>query len=286
MTDIEVFRSFRAGVAPPSPRTRADAFRSLTAAIDGANRRSVRPRFQRVGLAVAAGVGAVSVAFVVAGLLDDSPGVIERAAAAMDPSGRVLHVVARVEGSDGSVSIGESWVRPDGSGRSLVHSGGGPRDCLASPEELRCYDADRNVVDVYRYDPAAVEAGKRYADLPGFRVDQPESIQRALAEGYVRLLGEATFHGRAVREIQLAVPFLDANGEAVPRFDEASSPVLVLDAETYLPVAERFPDAGSTTTYETYEFMTDDARTRRLLELPTKPGVRVVVHPVGRGPQG
>lgn len=286
MTDIDVFQSFRAGVASPSPRARADALRRLTTAIDGADRRRVRPRFRRVGFAVAAGVGVVAAAFVLAGLLDDGPGVVERAAAAMDPAGRVLHVVVRVEGSDGSVSIGESWVRPDGSGRSLVHSGVGARDCLASPEKLRCYDADRNVVDVYRYDPAAVEAGKRYADLPGFRVDQPESIHRALAEGYARSLGEATLRGRAVREIQLAVPFVDANGEAVPQFDEASSPVLVLDAKTYLPVAERFPDAGSITRYEVYEFLPDGARTRRLLQLPTKPGVRVIVHPVGQGPQG
>jgi hypothetical protein len=235
---------------------------------------------------VAAGAVVAVSAVIVSGLVDSAPGVIERAAAAIDPGGRVLHVVVRIEAAAGSVTRGESWVRPDGTGRSLDLSGPGTGDCLASAEELRCYDPARNVVDVYRYYPAGVEAGKRFADLPGYRVDQPESIHRAFTSGYARLRGETTLGGRAVHEIQLAVPFLDASGKATPQFDEATSPILYLDAETYVPVAERFPDSGSTTYYETYEFLPDDAQARRLLELPTRPGFKVVVHPVGEGPQG
>lgn len=87
-------------------------------------------------------------------------------------------------------------------------------------------------------------------------------------------------------ELQLAIPFIDAGGVATPRYDDTTSPVLYLDQETYHPVAETFPDAGSTTYYETYEFLPNDARSARLLELDTAPGARVVVHPVGEGPRG
>jgi hypothetical protein len=285
MSDIEILRFFRGQVGAPSPAIRAAARAELLGAMTSRGAlRNRRPVLRGLAIAAAAAAATVS-AVAIAGLLDGSPGVIERAAAAIDPQGRILHVVVRIEAVDGSVTRGESWVRPDGSGRS-VDAESGPGGCLASETELRCLDAARNVVDVYRYHSAAVEAGRRYADLPGFRVDHPESIHRALASGYARPLGEKTLDGRPVHAIQLAIPFLDANGEATPRFDDATSPVLYLDRETYLPIAERFPDVGSTTYYERYEFLPNDARARRLLLLPTNADTRIVVHPVGEGPQG
>ena len=287
MTELQALGTFRARVAAPSPSARAVARDTLLATIRDTSLerkpRRVPPR--RLGLALAAvAVVAVS-AFAIVTLIDGAPGVIERAQAAIDPRGRILHVVARVVAADGSVSIGESWVRPDGSGRTISRAGEPASDCLAGPEELRCYEPARNVIDVYRYNPEAVEAGKRHADLPSFRVDQPESIHRAFGSGYARLVGESEIGGKAVYEFQLAIPFIHADGTATPQFAEGTSPTLYLDRETYYPVAETVPDAGSTTYYETYEFLPNDGRSRRFLELETKPGVRVVVHPVGEGPQ-
>lgn len=242
MTEIELFQSFRAGVAEPSSSVRAEARARLLADARGLVREPRSRAPFRAGLALAAGVAIVAGAFLVAGFLDGSPGVIDRAEAAIDPQGRVLHVVARVVQAAGAVSVGESWVRPDGTGRTVSRSGGGPGDCLANENDLRCYDASRNVVDVYRYNPEAVAAGKRYAELPGYRVDQPESIHRAFGAGYARLVGEATIAGRPVWEIELAVPWIDRSGKATPRFEESASPRLYLDHASYLPVAERFPD--------------------------------------------
>ncbi len=281
MTEIDSFGTFRVEVAAPSPEARRAARDRLVASFDmPANR---RPGPRRLGAALAAGAALVAGALVVMALLD-RPSVVERAEAAIDPQGRILHTVVSIEERDGSVTRGESWVRPDGSGRSLS-SGTNQADCLANPAELRCYDAARNVVDVYRYYPEVVRGARRYADLPGFRVDQPASIHRAFSQGYAKLIGEVEIAGRAVYEIQLATPFIHPDGSATPLFDHALNPILYLDRETYYPVAQRFPDAGSTTTYETYEFVPDDAASRKLLELPTNATTRLVVHPVGEGPQ-
>lgn len=50
-------------------------------------------------------------------------------------------------------------------------------------------------------------------------------------------------------------------------------------------MAQRFPDAGSTTIYEIYELLPDDAEHASLLELGAPADARVVSHPVGQGPQ-
>lgn len=282
MSEIEHVTTFRAHVAAPSEPVRHAARRLVLVAAAESPRRHA-PR--RIGAALAVAAIAAGV-FVATSLVGGGGGVLERAQAAIDPQGRILHVVAAVEARDGTVTRGESWVRPDGGGRSVDLTGSAPKDCLASETELRCFDAARNVVDVYRYDPAAVAAGRRYAELPGYRVDQPESIHRAFAEGYAQLVGPTRLAGRAVYEIRLAVPYLDASGQATPRFDEATSPFLYVDRTSYLPVAERFPDAGSTTTYETYEFLPATPELLRVLALPTRPDTRVVVHPAGEGPNG
>lgn len=288
MNELRPLQEFRATVAAPSVAVRAEARAALLAAMRSSSveRRERMNPYRRLGLVVGTAIAVLTSAVAIAALVDETPGVVERAQAAIDPRGRVLHIVARIEGADGSISVGESWVRPDGTGHTISRSGEPASDCLAGAETLRCYDRVRNVIDVYRYNPDAVEAGKRYADLPGFRVDQPESIHRAFGSGYARLVGESEIGGKPVYEFRLAIPFIATDGKASPRFDDATSPTLYLDRETYYPVAETFPDAGSTTYYETYEFLPNGGGSARFLELQAKPGIRVVVHPVGEGPPG
>jgi hypothetical protein len=59
---------------------------------------------RRFGIVLGAAAVVVVSAVTIGTLVDGAPGVVERAQAAIDPRGRVLHVVARVEGADGRYS--------------------------------------------------------------------------------------------------------------------------------------------------------------------------------------
>ncbi len=288
MNEIELLQSFRAGVAAPSPATRSAARARLVAAFPGATSTAgarSRPRFPRRLTAVTGLTVALAAIALAVGVLDTGgPSVLERAQAAVEPDGRILHVVVRIV-DDGVTTRGESWVPADGStGRSVERAGGSTAECVSSTTRLRCFDPERNVVDVYRYNPDAVGKSGGLGELPQFRIDQPESLGRALDGGYATLLGESTIDGRPVFAVRLAVPRVETDGTVAPVFDE-TSPTLYVDRETYFPVAQRFPDAGSVTHYETFEFLPDDARHRRLLVLSAPADAKVVVHPVGEGPQ-
>lgn len=139
----------------------------------------------------------------------------------------------------------------------------------------------RNVVDVYTYHPDAVRAGTERI-VAGYRADDPASLAEALRAGYGRRVPDTVIGGRRVHAIELAVPFIAADGTVTPRFTEASS-LLYVDPETSLPVAQRFPQDESTTFYETYEFLPNDVGHAPLLELGAPPHATVVVHPVGEG---
>jgi hypothetical protein len=295
MNEIDALRTFRARVAEPSAAARAGARTQLETAVRAASAGVRGPSLRPPGTStarqrlVAAGIAAFAVAahaLTVSAPWRGGPTVLERAQAALAPDGRILHVVARVVGRDG-VTRGESWVLADGSvGRTVSLSGEAPSECLAYATELRCWDPRRGVVDVYRYNPEAVEKGKRFAEVPQVRMDQPESVSRALGAGYARLLGESTIDGRAVYAVRLAVPRIGPDGSVTPLFLEGQSSTLYVDRATYYPVAQRFPDAQSTTHYETFEFLPDDAEHRKLVRLDVPVGAPIVVHPVGQGPPG
>jgi hypothetical protein len=249
-----------------------------------AAQRARRRRPRAVLLGVAAAVVAVA-GLGVPTLGREGSSLLERAQAALEPEGRILHVVVRVV-DGGTATRGESWVSPDGStGRSVEGFGATAVECQSSATRLRCFDPARNVIDVYRYHPEAVAEGRQAADVPQFRIDRPESLSPALGAGYARLIGDDEIEGRRVFVVLLAIPHLAEDGSASPRFLEGRSPTLYVDRETYTPVAQRFPDGGSTTYYETFEFLPDDAANRPLLLLSAPSDARVVVHPVGEGPQ-
>jgi hypothetical protein len=291
MTDLELeteLKGFRAGAAAPSPEARATARGRLLAAVAGAGEASGpavsrrRPLVGRLAVIVALALG-IGVAALASGTLHgDAPGVIERAEAALSGGDRILHVVVRISDSSGTTRE-EAWVRTDGSGGHSVSLSGEPRsDCVSTKTQQRCYDAARNVTDIYTYFPDAVREGE-HRNLPGYRADDPASLSLALGSGYARALSDTVVDGRSVHAIELAVPWIAADGTATPRFS-ASSPILYVDRETYLPVAERFRSESSTTTYETYEFLPDDAGHARLLDLGAPSDAKVVRHPLGEGP--
>jgi len=53
----------------------------------------------------------------------------------------------------------------------------------------------------------------------------------------------------------------------------------------FLDYLQCFPAARSTTHYDTYEYLPDDAATRRSLELVAPADTPVVVHPAGESPE-
>ena len=236
---------------------------------------TMRRRFALVG-AVAGAIGAALLAL---SLLGESPGVLERAQAALVPNGRILHIVDRW--GDGAATLGESWMLPDGSLDHVVYrapSGAFGADCVISETRTRCWNPELNVIDVYQHWPP--EPGAPYGQHMQYGADWPESLSNALGSGYARLLGKATFHGRPVFAVLLAVPGHDGS----PEFVEGVSHTVYLDRETYLPVAERMPEGSSTRYFDTFEFLPDTAENRKAIELPAPADARVVVHPVGEYP--
>ena len=230
-------------------------------------------------LAVVAGLAAVIGAGLLAiSLVGESPGVLERAQAALDPNGRILHIVDRW----GDDVVGEAWMLPDGSFDHVVyrHASGAPggNDCVISETQTRCWDPKLNVIDVYRHWPP--ERGLPRGDYLRYGSDWPEGLRKALGGGYARLVGEATFCGRAVFAVLLAVP-----GKAGPPiFREGVSDTLYLDRKTYLPVAELMPDDSFIRYFDTFEFLPDTAENRKAVELGAPADAKVVVHPVGEDP--
>lgn len=234
---------------------------------------------RRVGLVAGLAVvlGGVLLA---AGMLGKSPGVLERAQAALDPNGRILHMVDRWGDGPGAVR-GETWQLPDGSLDHVVYrpvSGALGADCVISETQTRCWNPALNVIDVYQHLPP--EPGYPRGAYLQYGSDWPASLRRALRSGYARLLGETTFDGRAVFAVLLAVSGRDGS----PQFQDGVSDTLYVDRETYLPVAENMPAGNWTRHFESFEFLPDTAESRKAVELPAPADATVIVHPVGESP--
>jgi hypothetical protein len=263
----------------PDPPVTADWDTVLDRARAGPKRRArllARMTIRRRLVLVGGLAGAIGAALLASTMLSDSYGVLQRAQAALDPNGRVLHIVSRW--GDDHPTLEESWYLPDGSLAHVVYrsfSGAFGADCVISETQTRCWNPALNVIDVYQHSPPepGIEA------LPEFRLDQPESLSRAMAAGYARLLGKTTYDGRAVFAVRLAV-----TGSNPPVFSEAASHTVYLDRKTYLPVAERMPEGSWTRHFDTFEFLPDTAENRNAIELPAPADATVVVHPVGEYP--
>jgi hypothetical protein len=227
------------------------------------------------GLAVLLG-GAV----LAAGMLGKSPDVLERAQAALDPNGRILHIVDRWGDGPGAVR-GEAWQLPDGSLDHVIYrsaSGALGADCVISETQTRCWNPTLNVIDLYQHWPP--EPGYPRGEYLRYGSDWPASLRRALGSGYARLLGETKFDGRSVFAVLLGVSGRDGS----PQFQDGVSDTLYVDRETYLPVAEHMPAGDWTRYFDTFEFLPDTAGNRKAVELPAKADAPVIVHPVGEYP--
>jgi hypothetical protein len=116
------------------------------------------------GLAVATAAG-----LLVATLFGDSPGVLERAQAALDPNGRILHVVSRQV--DDRMTLSESWSTSDGS-----------RFHVASQYASQSFGADCVIGDTFEFlpDTPREQQGARAA-CPAGRESRRSSPRRVPA---------------------------------------------------------------------------------------------------------
>jgi hypothetical protein len=234
---------------------------------------------RRLGLlgAIAVVIGA---ALLAGSMFGKRTGVLERAQAALDPNGRILHIVDSWGDGPGA-RRGEEWFLPDGSLDHVVYrsaSGAVGADCVISETQTRCWNPALDVIDVYQHLPP--ERGYPRGEYLRYGSDWPASLRRALGSGYARLRGETTFDGSAVLAVLLAVEGRDGK----PQFEDGVSDTLYLDPKTYLPVAEHMPAGDWTRYFDTFEFLPDTAENRRAVELPASADATVVVHPVGEYP--
>jgi len=231
---------------------------------------------RKLMLAFALAVAGVAV-LLTGGPFGSSPAVLERAAAALEPDGRILHIVDRWGNGPGTV-YGEAWQLPDGSLDHVVYrsaSGAVGADCVISAKQTRCWNRKQNVVDVCRNRPPDPGYPREYG--VSYSSEWPGSLQRGLASGNARLLGQTTFDGKAVYAVLLAVE--GPNGS--PQFVDGLSDTVYVDRQTYLPVAEYAPTDMSTRYFDTFEFVPDTAENRKAVELAAPADAEVVRRPVG-----
>jgi hypothetical protein len=213
---------------------------------------------------------------------DSSPAVLERAAAALESDGQILHVVARSVDGSGTTYV-ESWQLPDGSLDHVISRtdwNGMGANCVISATQTRCWNRQQNVVDVCQNRPPDPGYPRDYGVSTGS--DFRGSLQRGLASGNARLLGQTTFDGKAVYAVLLAVEGRDGR----PQFVDGLSNTLYVDRQTYLPVAEYAPTDLSTRYFDTFQFLPDTAENRKAVELAAPADAEVVRHGVIVCPPG
>jgi hypothetical protein len=278
MTELELQITDSFSRVYPVPAVTAD----WDSVLRGACRRRRRPRLapmtvrRRLVLALALAL-VIAAALSVSTIFTSSPRVLDRAQAqaALDPKGRILHIVSRWV--DDRVTLEESWALPDGSLWHVVSRYQGQRfgsDCVTSEDETRCWNPALSVVDVWRHRPS--DPGLPADNSFRYGANWPQGASRALSAGYARLLGDTSFCGKDVYAVSLAIP----GPAGPPQFGEASH-TIYLDRETYLPVAEQMPESRTMRYFDTFEFLPDTAANREAIELPSASDARVVVHPVG-----
>ena len=284
-----------AGHLSPEEQREADAMLArLLATPPGSRGEDRRARGSRLArrVLVAAGVACAAAAVAAVNLLDpDAPGagVVDKAVAAVTRADSVYHVLERTRttasgtpGQGGTFYL-ESWLTSDGrmhqkrfaarggrSGELLLEVAGKRRPGRASGPALMYQPRSNTVYPIgFGWAPRGnVPMIDPYGD-PGVQL-------KALQEqGRLRLAGRTRVGNRAAYRL--------VSGP-VPRPHGAEERVeFLVDAETYLPLAQRHarrapaPTAASQvffTRYLVYERLPLDARSRTQLDLDHHPGAR------------
>jgi hypothetical protein len=258
---------------------------------DGEERRASGPRLGRRAV-VAAGVACVAAAVAAVNLLDpDAPraGVVDKAVAAVTRADSVYHVLERTRmtasgsNGEGRTFYVESWLTSDGRihqkrfaargerrGELLLEVAGKRRPGRASGPALM-YQPRSNTVYPIGFGWARrgnIPMIDPYGD-PGVQLRELREQGRLRPAGMTRVGERAGY-----RLVSGPVPGPQGSEERVE---------FLVDAETYLPLAQRHsrrapaPSAGSAeffTRYLVYERLPLDAHSRTQLDLDHHPGAR------------
>lgn len=200
-------------------------------------------------------------------------------AAAPQPD-RILHIESRwVVWGGGRSTLEQGWSLPDSTLMHVVYRDGkGSSDCVIGSTRMRCWNAGRRTIDVYRFErPTQRPSQSNYV---AYTSSWPASLERALRTGYARRIGRTTFAGRPADAVLLAVP----GRPGPPRYEKGVSNTLYLVPGSQRPIAEKMPAGRWTRYFDTFELLADTRANRVHLGLGAPPDARVVVHPVGEYP--
>jgi hypothetical protein len=253
---------------------------------------TVRPRPRVRRWALAAGVAcAVALLLVAVSLLDENegtPGVAERAVAAVSDEKAIYHTISitratvpDAEDPSPPAVWFESWDAPDGSthrkGFKVAHGERGklmtdmagrlhPKGRGRFGGPLVTYDARDDTIRHMRFGRTPIRGAPPVLDPSS---DPARSLKALEAQGRLRLAGTARVGDRkAYRLVSGPVP-----GFAPGRVDRYE---YLVDTETYYPLLVRFASGSLrlTVRYLVYERLPFDASHRELLKLDPHPGAK------------
>ena len=291
MDELNLFREFRRGVAPPSADAERRASARLASAIEGQHGRGravlrpIRQRPGRIALAFAALAATVAAALFVSTPWESSPGFLERAQAALTPpDGTVLHTKWSwtLTATDSSCTVtrgpNEMWIdqSPPHRYRSvLMFSAPDPASfgpntpvCTLGPplEGGGALDTREGLLFV---PPDTLRAtGQGFLGPP----DPVAMLRQAISDGSARDEGETELDGRTVERIRV-------DGKFTP-----DPTYYYVDPETFYPV--RVEEIGiapsgapfdSVVRYLTYEYLPGTPVNRALADIRAQ-------HPNATGP--
>jgi hypothetical protein len=270
--------------------------RLLATAPERAVQRGGERRLRRWALAAAAVAVAAAAAVAVTTLLDSDargPDVVERAAAAVSRDGVIYHFVERrevrasYEPLDMDTYV-ESWHTSDGRIHQKAYAAKGRRGRLLEDwagrrlpgrrvwPRLR-WDAWTNTISEGAFGPSPDHG----APVLGFFGDHGAQLRRLQAQGRLRVAGTTRVgQRRAYRLVSGPV--------RTPDYDRGEERVeFIIDADTYLPLAQRFSLRGRSTEpghpkfriqvnsrFLVYERLPLNPRNRKLLHLGPHPGAK------------
>jgi hypothetical protein len=273
VNELDLFRGFRGGVAPPSEHAKQRASEQLTAAIEGEDRRGtrvlrlIRRRPGRAGLVLATVVVATGVMLFASTPWQSSPGFLERAEAALTtPPRKVLHfkvVIASSLGPSCTVTQPpvEYWVDKTPPYTYRAFEVNQPNPCKAgTPIEIGGEAASRKSL-MFR-PPNAFATMPRWSTIPPTGPDPVVVLRQALDDGAAHHEGRMMLDGRTVERIRF---------DCIPAKFPTCDPIFAyVDPESLHPVRVEWGGGRSYQDFVTYEYLPGTPKNRALADIREK----------------
>jgi len=271
VNELDLFRRFRGGVAPPSEHAKRRASEQLAASIEGEDRRRtrvlrlIRRRPGRAGLVLATVVVATASALFVENPWKSSPGFLERAEAALTPpDGTVLHFEVVVAAPDGPKCTFknppiEYWVDQTPPYTYRAFEVNQPNPCKAGTSiEIGGEAASRKPTLMFRSPNTLATMGWRWP-MPATGPDWVASLRQWLDDGTASYAGSRVLDGRTVERIRIA--------SSHAQFPIGIPTYAYVDPESLLPVRVELAGGRFSQDFVTYEYLPGTPRNRALADI-------------------